>query len=74
MGSIKVRSNINIGVLPSVNRVNLGRLQNAGPGPFSVAGRCLDLHDLPDETQSTAIAKKLSFTHQMLSSFFHRPS
>jgi hypothetical protein len=47
----------NIGVVPNVNRVDLGRLQNAGPGPFSAAGRSLDLHDLRDETQNTAIAK-----------------
>jgi hypothetical protein len=54
----------NIGVVPNVNRVDLGRLQNAGPGPFSAAGRSLDLHDLRDETQNTAIAK----------TFFHAAS
>jgi len=54
---MEVRRNIHVEELPNVNRFYLGRLQNAGPGPFSAAGRCLDLHDQPDETQSTAIAK-----------------
>ena len=58
------RTNINVRVLPNANTADLGKLQNAGPGPFSAAGRCLDLHDLPDETHGKNFLSRIKCSVQ----------